>query len=131
MALELNSHDEIEGLRKQIKNIKFDHKCITEKHMIHIQKLIAERNHMSNTYTSFKTSYDYLSHKCDSQKREYELIQKNNITLLAEKKGLLRKNEMIKSELNIQSFKVAKLKEEINKLQDNNRENKLNYNKRN
>ena len=92
--------------------------------MIHIQKLIAERDHISNIYTSFKTSYDYLNNKCHSQKREYELIQKNNITLLAEKKGLLRKNEIIKSELNIQVFKVAKLKEELNKLHDNNKENK-------
>lgn len=115
-----NSHDEIEGLRKQIKNMKFDHKCITEKHMIHIQKLIAERNHMNNTYTSFKTSYDYLSQKCDSQKKEYELIRKNNIALLNEKNGLFKNNEHMKYELNIKSFKIVKLKEEINILQDNN-----------
>ena len=88
--------------------------------MIHIQKLIAERNHMSNTYTSFKTSYDYLSHKCNRQEKEYELIQRNNIALLNEKRGLLHKNEIIKSELNIQSFKIVKLNGELSTLHDNN-----------
>ena len=120
MTLELNPQDEIDCLRKQIKNMVFENTCITEKHMIHIQKLIAENNHMRHTYTCFKTSYDYLSHKCYRQEKEYDVIKNNNSTLL-------NVNEHINSEVNIQSYKVIKLKEEISTLHIlNNETNKTN-----